>query len=513
MSMLRYFLAFSFLTTTAMLHAGQDESAQFIVKFKQAKNAPYLLNQESARLQAKALLQRAGGQIKRELIPQNAIAVTLPASAVAALRKDLSVAYIEPDHKRYILSAKGQEIPYGISMVQADLVGDEQAANRKVCVIDTGYNLGHEDLTQDLVTGVNDPGTGNWFHDGHGHGTHVSGTIAAINNSRGVVGVLPSGKVNLHIIKVFDDEGHWAFSSSLIHAVNLCVDAGSNVINMSLGGDFYSETENQAFQQTLDKGVLSVAAAGNDGDGSYSYPASYPSVISVAAIDANKQKATFSQYNDHVELAAPGVGVLSTVPMNNATISELQVNHVLYPSAAMNGSPYLQASANLADCGYGNALCPEAKGKVCLIKRGQLSFSDKVLNCQASGGVGALIYNNVSGIFLGTLGGVMTSIPSASLSDVDGLALKEQLNSVANLAIVRGHYNRLNGTSMASPHVAGVAALVWSHHPQCNAKQIRDALAKTAQDLGTPGRDVEYGYGLVQALSAKEYLDQYGCAP
>ena len=83
---------------------------------------------------------------------------------------------------------------------------------------------------------------------------------------------------------------------------------------MSLGGNLSSTTENSAFQSAYDAGVLSVAAAGNDGSTRKSYPASYASVISVAAVDSAKVVASFSQKNDAVEIAAPGVGVLSTTP-------------------------------------------------------------------------------------------------------------------------------------------------------------------------------------------------------
>ena len=110
-------------------------------------------------------------------------------------------------------------------------------------------------------------------------------------------------------------------------ALNACKQGMSNrgftrmVINMSLGGSVPSKTEEQAFNQAYGQNVLSVAAAGNAGNTSKSYPASYGSVVSVAAIDANKQLAYFSQRNDQVELAAPGVSVLSTVPTGYAYYS------------------------------------------------------------------------------------------------------------------------------------------------------------------------------------------------
>ena len=133
-----------------------------------------------------------------------------------------------------------------------------------------------------------------------------------------------------------------------------------------------------------DDGVLLVAAAGNDGSTNYLYPASYPSVISVAAVNSNKGLASFSQRNDQVDLAAPGVSVRSTVPP-------------------------------------------------------------------------------------------------------DG-------------------YRSLSGTSMATPHVSGVAALVWSHFPDKSAQEIRQALQESAEDLGPSGKDIRFGHGLVNAKRAFNFL-------
>ena len=149
--------------------------------------------------------------------------------------------------------------------------------------------------------------------DAHILGTHVAGTIAAIGgNAQGVVGVAGTG-VELFIVKHFADDGT-SWGSDLMRDVKACVDNGANVVSMSLGGPTYFEYEDQGFQALYDQGVLFVAAAGNDGISTYGYPASYSSVISVAAVDSSKNVAFFSQFNDQVELSAPGVAVLSTIP-------------------------------------------------------------------------------------------------------------------------------------------------------------------------------------------------------
>ena len=150
-------------------------------------------------------------------------------------------------------------------------------------------------------------------------------------------------------------------------------------------------------------------------------------------------------------------------------------------------------------------------GKVCLIQRGNISFADKVTHCQADGGVGAIIYNNAPGNFLGTLGDTVTSIPSVSASDTDGADMLTKVGQSATVTVAPSNYALFDGTSMATPHVSAVAALVWSHYPNCTAAQMRSTLQKSAQDLGDPGRDVKFGYGLVQAKAALDRIATLGC--
>ena len=150
-------------------------------------------------------------------------------------------------------------------------------------------------------------------------------------------------------------------------------------------------------------------------------------------------------------------------------------------------------------------------GKVCLIQRGTYDFATKVSNCQASGGLGAVIYNNAAGGFGGTLGTTVTSIPSVTASDVEGAAMKNQLGQNATVAVAPTSYAYYDGTSMATPHVSAVAALVWARNLGCTAAQLRTSLNLSAQDLGTVGRDTKYGHGLVQAKAADDRIKARGC--
>ena len=182
-----------------------------------------------------------------------------------------------------------------------------------------------------------------------------------------------------------------------------------------------------------------------------------------------------------------------------------------YAVIGVEGSPYATASAGLYNFGIGDAVDPGATGKVCLIARGSIPFSDKVLNCQNSGGVAALIYNNVPGPLNATLNGVATAIPSVGADGNDAASLLSKVGQTATVTVAQSNYALFDGTSMATPHVSAVAALVWSLHDNCTAAQMRDSLNKSAMDLGPAGRDNDFGYGLVQAKAANDRITAMGC--
>jgi serine protease len=497
---------------------------RFIIKYKQNDNEfvsmdeNYSIQSTPAQrvMSVKNKLSKLGAKIKTVHSNINVITAELTATDVIALSYDNDIEYVEEDLPRRLMA---QSQPYGIGMVQADLVDDSVASanngGKKICVIDSGLDLPHEDMGQqnDTVTGTNNSGTGNWYNHGGPHGTHVAGTIAALNNGIGVRGVIGSNP-SMHIVKVFNAEG-WGYSSDLVSAINTCVSNGADVVNMSLGGSGSSTTEKNGIQAAYDAGALLIAAAGNDGVATSttdieSYPASYDSVVSVAAIDSAKALADFSQKNSQVEISGPGVDVYSAYPEGTGSVVETSVAGVGYSSNAMENQGTV--TANLYNFATGEATDSGASGQVCLIQRGNISFHDKVKACQDSGGVGAIIYNNAAGSFGGTLGDTnATSIPAVTVSDTDGAAMLANIGMSATINIGSGNYGKMSGTSMASPHVAGVAALVWSHHPSCTNVEIRNVLNATAQDLGATGRDVKFGHGLVQTKDAIDYITANGC--
>jgi subtilisin family serine protease len=411
-----------------------------------------------------------------------------------------------------VTPASGSQVtPYGISMVQADQVSDAMAGDRTVCIVDSGIDGTHEDHQGNRLTGVNLTTSGDWNTDEAHHGTHVAGTIAAVDNDIGVIGVMPHTNINLFIAKVFDASGQ-AASSTIAKAMLECRTLGhANVVSMSLGGSGASKLEQAVVTFLAKTNVLLIAAAGNNGDGSVSYPAGFAEVVSVAAVDSNMAHASFSQFNSDVELSAPGVHVLSTVPMGTGIDSSLTVGGTPFDSLPMTGAPLGTATAPLYDYGTGEVSDPGVAGKVCVIQRGNISFAQKVVQCQTDGGVGAIIYNNTTGDLNGTLGTTVTNIPSIGITQADGATLLTMVGTSATLALTASNYAYFDGTSMATPHVSAVAALVWSHHPHCSAAKIRASLDNSALDLGDPGRDDYFGYGLVQAKAADDRINSLGC--
>jgi subtilisin family serine protease len=496
--------------------AAASTDDRYIIKFRQFGR--FAVDNVNAR----------GGRVVRELPELSAVAAHLPAQALAAIQNDPNVEYVEADPRRYpmqtgswsdqLISGTNETLPYGIQMVQADQVSDQYASNRKICIIDTGYKADHEDLmdtTSGHVTASANSGTGDPYNDGAGHGSHVAGTIAGLRNGTGVVGVLPSGTINLHIVKVFGDDGAWAYSSDLAAALQQCRDAGANVVSMSLGGLGGSVTEQNAFANAYNAGVLSIAAAGNDGNTGTNYPAGYSTVVSVAAVDNTEAHASFSNVNADVEIAGPGVNVLSTYPYKE--ISTLTVNGTTYAGHHVENAA-LGTSAGVTAALVDGGLCDTTgggawTGTVVLCQRGTISFYDKVHNVQLGGGSAAVIYNNLAEPLYATLGdGNSSTIPAIGLTQSDGQAALAQVGSTSTVLDYHDYtlnnvYENLSGTSMATPHVSAVAALVWSYNTSWTNAQIRNALNATAKDVGTAGRDTSFGYGIVQAKAALDYLN------
>jgi serine protease len=431
---------------------------------------------------------------------------------------------IEPTAKSdlYTIDPNGQMVPYGIDAVQARDVWDQDrdgvidpgaptGEGIVVCIIDSGYYPEHEDLIGVEVIGGDSQVDKAWDRDVYGHATHIAGIVAAMNNALGIVGVTP-GTVSFYIVKIFDDTGDATNASSLVKAAKTCEKGGADIISMSLGGSTYYKNEMQALQKIYDNGVLLVASAGNDGTESHHYPASYDMVVSVAATDSDNAWADWSQRSDQVELAAPGVGVISTRPYFKE--DTLEVEGMVYQGIHLENTAHGTTTGLLVDGGLCDATGDWA-GKVVLCERGEIDFSDKVFNVEESGGVAAIIYNNEPGLLYALMRpGDYADIPAMGITQEDGQYLvRKELGYPATTNSIYiwpySGYEVWDGTSFSTPHVAAVAALVWSAYPTATNQDIRTALQATALDLEEAGRDIKTGFGLVQAYEAIEYIGEH----
>ena len=184
----------------------------------------------------------------------------------------------------------------------------------KVCVSDSGIDLSHPDLAENIVDDFSTLIGRSSGQDFNGHGTHVAGTIAALNNEIGVVGVAPKAQLIAAKALTASGSGH---SSDLAESIYECVARGAQVINMSWGSDTSSPIIEEAIKYAYEQGVVLVAASGNEGKNSVSFPAAYQEVIAVSAVDHQDEFASFSNYGRAIKFSAPGVGIYSTFLKGN----------------------------------------------------------------------------------------------------------------------------------------------------------------------------------------------------
>jgi len=309
---------------------------QYIVIFKEnIKNPNYLINQlvkkiEKTTFKDLDILNVFEYSIKGSVIKINT------QEELAKIKQDPNVKYVEQDQK---IQSFAQTLPRGINRIDADQSftrsGDGfGSVNVDIAVLDTGiYN--HQDLN--IFSKKDFTGTSYLAADGNGHGTHVAGTAAAKDDTVGVVGVAPGAR--LWNLKVLDDSGSGSISS-LISAIDY-VTANANqidVVNLSLGCQCTSSALNMAINAAVNAGVTFVVAAGNNGKDAASFsPANHPNVITVSAIvdtdgrcgasgvssnyGRDDSLASFSNYGNVIDMAAPGVNIYSTYKSSYATLS------------------------------------------------------------------------------------------------------------------------------------------------------------------------------------------------
>lgn len=304
--------AFLFSESNAAV-APPDDSGRIIVKFH--KITPRFLRQNT--------LNSFGVSTKEELRLSDSTVVLAPSlkksEVIKGLNKSLWVEWAEEDSKAYALETPNDpqfSSQWGLSKIQAPGAWDAShgSANTSIAILDTGIKANHPDLLGKIRASVNCTTSSSCPSytgtDPDGHGTHVAGIASAItNNAEGVAGISWEG--GLLDVKVLSDYGT-GYYSWIANGIYWAADNGAEVINLSLGGSSSSYALQNAVDYAWGKGVVVIAAAGNNGSSSRIYPAYYTNTISVAATDTFDQKANFSNYGSWVDVAAPGVSILST---------------------------------------------------------------------------------------------------------------------------------------------------------------------------------------------------------
>jgi thermitase len=335
-------LAFGAINSAAVSNAAPDSThveGQIMVKFRDKGAAAGVLRQHG-------LSEGPGiGSTGAHLIKVPAGKET---KLIEALSRNPVVEYAEPDYvvtaatddtyfdRQYALQNTGQDIKNtaeklvmaaGTPDADVDAVeawGFTTGAEIKVAVLDSGVANDNPDIFPKVVAHKNFT-NGETGDDNYGHGTHVSGIVAASHNSDGVAGTCPG--CSILDGKVLNDSGIGS-SSGVADAINWAAGNGAKVINMSLGVRA-SRTLETAVNNAWNKGIVLVAAAGNGGNTAKIYPGAYPNVIAVAATDNTDAKASFSTYGaSWVDVAAPGANVYSTFP-NHDFVLKTQYNRSL----------------------------------------------------------------------------------------------------------------------------------------------------------------------------------------
>ncbi len=429
-----------------------------------------------------------------------------------------------------------------------------------VAVVDSGINYNSTDLVNNMWTGNANHGQ-NFAADGavgdpmdlNGHGTHVAGIIGAIaNNGIGGAGVCWNPK--LMAVRVMDATGV-GNSATIAQGVDYAVANGAKVINMSLGGSGFDQTFSDAITNAQTAGVLVVVAAGNEASNnnvSAVYPCNYPqaNIICVAALDQNYALANFSNWGaTSVDVGAPGTNIYSTWAGTNATIADTFATGWTYSSTTSGsgggwfvnnyGANWLEVPGTSWGTAFYNASTDDRA-----YKNFNLSGVDAaVLEFYAMINVNPndyflINYKNAGGdpsYFLGTTGTIAAGftdwydgVISAPINSVNLAGCRSatctvgfQLISdatlqtygvsiagftITTLTLDTVSNNTINGTSMATPEVAGVAALVWAHNPSFTYADVAGAVKNGGDTIAALSGKTTTGKA-VDAMGSLTYIN------
>ena len=224
-----------------------------------------------------------------------------------------SVRYIEPNYKYEAVGNMDRRQEWHYNMVNAPEAWETTTGSSDVsiAVLDTGIDYNHQDLANLVDRNASRDFTGEGLGDDQGHGTHVAGTVASYNNVSGVM-----QEATLIDVKVLGARGGGSLND-IQRGILYAADVGADVMNMSLGGGGYSQAMADAVETAHTGGTVVVAASGNDGRGSVSYPSGYEHAISVGSVDRNRNRSRFSNYGSGLDIVAPGEDIYSTYPNNS----------------------------------------------------------------------------------------------------------------------------------------------------------------------------------------------------
>ncbi|MBC7427675.1 MAG: S8 family serine peptidase [Bacteriovorax sp.] len=376
--------------------------------------------------------------------------------------------------------------------------------NTRVMLLDSGIDKDHPSIKdnfekgQDFAGGVNKPYA---YFDSIGHGTHTSGIVLGQSSPKGSIGVAPQAK--LLMARVCSSTS--CSASAVLKGLNWALQEKVDVVNLSLSKPESSQAEVNAIKKLEDAGIVVVASSGNDGKANVLYPAALPTVISVGSVNENLAKSVFSNWGETLDLVAPGDNILSASPIGKGALTQVLIDEKSISSATFVGAPITitSFSSELINCtnGLPTDFPNEVKGKTALIKRGDIRFIDKLNNAIKAGAKAVIFYNNESGLVVGDLHGKV-QIPVALVLQNDGekiiqdLASGQVVHSKISNSVSDYVYN--SGTSMATPHVAGVVALIKSKNKNLTPVQIRNILANGAVPFPV-GPENYFGAGLVDA--------------
>lgn len=287
---------------------------------------------------------------------------TVSLAVAAAADSDVKLPAVWPNYYNYVNSVDDVSIdafstddPDYSAQWQHDYIGTRYAWTAgykgqgiKVAVIDSGVQADHEDLHD--VTGRNfvssEGGSGGPYNvDNGSHGSHVAGIIAAAaNNGKGGAGIAPKATIRSYCVMSKSTDGRSGSSADIMRAIEAAVTDGNDIINMSLGSPMYSAQYASVIEKAYKAGVAVFASAGNDDSDGCNFPAAYPGSISVAAVDENGARASFSNFGSTVDLAFPGVRIYSTIPTGYGLMSGTSQAS---PAAAGTAAVILSADASI----------------------------------------------------------------------------------------------------------------------------------------------------------------------